>query len=152
ISTPAHMSGHFTDYIPVPNPGTSDNTKGAPSGTYFTSVLSNIGNTVDLTSYNLFVFAIQGVASNPPRFAWPFGGYTISAPTSFGRVAGRAVSMPIEWGQTVTLSDGSTLNYDGTGRTYYETVTHEMGHTLNLPDEYHTPPAGRNGLAGVPNS
>lgn len=149
ISTPVHLAGHFTDYIPVPYPGSGDRV-GDASVTYSASVITAIGNTVDLTSYNLFVFAIQGIESNPPRFAWPYGGSSVSLPTSFGTVTGRTVSMPIEWGP-VTLSDGTILNY-GSGRTYYETVTHEMGHTLNLPDEYHTPPTGRNGLAGVPNA
>jgi len=60
-----------------------------------------------------------------------------------GRVVARGISMPNEWG------DGSTLD-QGNGRTIFQTLSHEVGHTLGLDDEYTPVVAGRN-LAGNPN-
>ena len=90
----------------------------------------------------MIVCVSQAVPGPPGKVAWPYGGYGVNVDTSHGRVSGRGISMPNEWG------DGSTFD-QGNGRTIFETLTHEMGHTLGLPDEYKPNVAGRM-LAGTP--
>lgn len=100
---------------------------------------STTANPFNLTGFDMVVCVTQAVtpATGAARVAWPYGGYGVSAATTFGTVAGRGISMPNEWG------DGSA-NDQGGGRTIFQTLAHEMGHTLNLPDLYTPTVAGRN--------
>ena len=100
---------------------------------------STTANPFNLTGFDMVVCVTQAVtpATGTARVAWPYGGYGVSAATTFGTVSGRGISMPNEWG------DGSA-NDQGGGRTIFQTLAHEMGHTLNLPDLYAPTVAGRN--------
>ena len=101
------------------------------------------GDGVDLTGFDMVVCVSQptATATATPNIAWPYGGYGVAVNTSHGMVSGRGVSMPFSWG------DGTALDQSN-GRTVYETLTHELGHTINLPDEYTPSVPGRNLASG----
>ena len=135
-----HLPGIWTDYFVL-----DANGLWAPRGELCNQAVINAGLTLNLTGFNMIVIITQSVPASgttAARVAWPYGGMGINVDTSNGRVTSRGVSMPNEWG------DGSTFD-QGNGRTIFETLCHELGHTLNLPNEYEPDVAGRM-LAGVP--
>jgi M6 family metalloprotease-like protein len=135
-----HLSGHWGDYFAM-----DANGAWAPKGEFINQCVTAAGDGVDLTGYDMIVCVSQAVPASggsPAKVAWPYGGIGVGVDSAHGHVGGRGISMPNEWG------DGSSLDQGG-GRTIYETLTHEMGHTLNLPDEYKPDVPGRM-LAGTP--
>lgn len=109
---------------------------------FINQCITAAGDGVDLTGFDMIVCVSQPVDTTTatPKVAWPYGGYGVGVNTSHGMVSGRGVSMPYSWGDTTALDQSN-------GRTIYETLTHELGHTINLPDEYTPSVPGRN-LAG----
>ena len=133
-----NLSGHWGDYYQMDVNGLWQN-----KGELATQAITAAGDGVDLTVFDMLVFVSQAVGSGATaKVAWPYGGGGINVDTAHGHVVARSISMPNEWG------DGSS-NDQGGGRTIYETLTHEMGHTINLPDEYKPNVPGRM-LAGTP--
>jgi M6 family metalloprotease-like protein len=135
-----HLPGVWTDYFEQ-----QPNGVWAPRGELCNQAIINAGVTLNLTGFNMIVIVTQSVPASgatAARIAWPYGGMGINVDTDNGRVTSRGVSMPNEWG------DGSTFDQGG-GRTIFETLCHELGHTINLPDEYQPDTPGRM-LAGVP--
>lgn len=143
------LGGHFTDYFFF-----NSTSEWQPQGELATECATNAANnlSLDLTSFDMLVFVTQPVTTKPsgapsgspnaPWIAWPWGGFSAATTTSFGNVTARGVSMPFSWG------DGTTLDISG-GRTIYETLSHELGHTLGLPDEYTPSVPGRNLAPGA---
>ncbi|MGY2873296.1 hypothetical protein ACVW00_000486 [Marmoricola sp. URHA0025 HA25] len=91
---------------------------------------------------NMIVCVVQPVSGPPSKIAWPYGGFDATGTYTDGSghsqtVSARGVVMSNTWG------DGTSLDQGG-GRTKYETLTHELGHTLNLGDAYKPVVAGRN--------
>ena len=125
-----HLPDHWTDYF---QPDANGNWQA--KGSYINQCIIAAGDGVDLTGFDMIVCVSQPFSSAmtagmpTPEIAWPYGGYGVAVNTSHGMVSGRGVSMPFSWG------DGTSLDQSG-GRTIYETLTHELGHTLGLPDEY----------------
>lgn len=132
------LPGRWGDYFQVDSNGAWQ-----AKGEFVDQCITAAGDGVNLTGFDMIVCVSQSVsAAAPAKVAWPYGGYGVNVDSSHGRVTSRGISMPNEWG------DGSALDQGG-GRTIYETLAHEMGHTINLPDEYTPGVAGRN-LAGNP--
>jgi M6 family metalloprotease-like protein len=131
----------FTDVVHLPNAWSDyfqmdGNGNWQAKGEFINQCITAAGDGVNLTGFDLIACASQAFSSAMPnpKIAWPYGGYGVNIDTSHGRVTGRGISMPNSWG------DGSAFD-QSSGRTIYETLTHEMGHTINLPDEY-TPTVG----------
>jgi M6 family metalloprotease-like protein len=131
----------FGDVVHLPNPWsdyfqTDGNGNWQAKAGFIDQCITAAGDGVNLTGFDMIVCASQAFSSATPnaKIAWPYGGIGVNIDTSHGRVTGRGISMPNSWG------DGSAFDQSG-GRTIYETLTHEMGHTINLPDEY-TPVVG----------
>jgi hypothetical protein len=133
-----HLPDGWGDYFEL----NADN-EWQPKGEFASQCVTTAGDGVNLTGFDMIVFVSQAVTGvTPQKVAWPWGGFGVDVDSAHGRVTGRGISMPNAWG------DGSTSDQGG-GRTIYETLTHEMGHTINLPDEYKPLVAGRM-LAGTP--
>ena len=133
-----HLSGNWGDYFQM-----DSNNNWQAKGEFINQCVTAAGDGVDLTGFDMIVCVSQAVSSaTPQKVAWPYGGMGVNVNSSHGTVTGRGISMPNAWG------DGSTSDQGG-GRTIYETLSHEMGHTINLPDEYKPTVAGRM-LAGTP--
>lgn len=57
------------------------------------------GDGVDLTGFDMIVCVSQAPGTGSPvMVAWPYGGYGVNVDSSHGRVTGRGISMPNEWG------------------------------------------------------
>ena len=116
------------------------NSNWAANSTFCNSVIA-AGGVAKFAGANMVVCVVQPVStSTVTRIAWPYGGYTASGssgPPNNITVSARGVVMSNTWG------DGTTLDQGG-GRTVFETLTHELGHTLNLPDAYSPVVADRN--------
>jgi len=108
-------------------------------GQFHQQCVTAAGSSLDLTNIDMLVCVSQGfsTATPNPKIAWPYGGQGVALTTAQGNVTVGVVSMPNEWG------DGSS-NDQSSGRTIYETLSHELGHTLSLKDEYTPTVAGRN--------
>ncbi len=120
-------------------------------GTYFTLDVNNdwaavntfcrtVITTAGIASFagaNMIVCVVQPVAGPPAKIAWAYGGFDASASAGGVTVSARGVVMSNTWG------DGSSLDQGG-GRTIYETLTHELGHTLGLGDAYKPVVGNRN--------
>jgi M6 family metalloprotease-like protein len=138
----------FPDVVHLPNDWTTYfqldvNNLWQAKNEFINQCVTAAGDGVNLTGFDMIVCVSQAAGGTAPiKVAWPYGGYGVSVDSAHGRVTGRGISMPNEWG------DG-TASDQGKGRTIFETLTHEMGHTINLPDEYKPPVAGRL-LAGNP--
>jgi M6 family metalloprotease-like protein len=138
----------FPSVVSLPNAWTAYfqldvNNSWAAKNEFINQCVTAAGGGVNLTGFDMIVCVSQSAGGPAPaKVAWPYGGYVVSVDSAHGRVTARGISMPNEWG------DGSTSDQGG-GRTIYETLTHEMGHTIQLPDEYKPPVAGRQ-LAGTP--
>jgi M6 family metalloprotease-like protein len=125
-----NLPGVWTDYFVLDTNGLW-----APRGEFCNQCVSAAGGTWNLTGFDMIVCVMQSVAGAggaADRVAWPYGGITINTDTANGRVTARGVSMPNEWG------DGGAFDQGG-GRTIFETLAHELGHTLFLADEYPPP-------------
>lgn len=134
------LSGPWTDYFQ-----TDSNNRWQAKNEFINQCVTAAGDGVNLTGFDMIVCVSQSPGTGSPvKVAWPYGGYRVSVDSAHGQVTGRGISMPNEWG------DGSASDQGG-GRTIYQTLSHEMGHTINLPDEYKPPVTGRM-LAGTPNS
>ena len=108
-----HLSGHWADYFQ-----TDSNNLWQAKNEFVNQCVTAAGNGVDLTGFDMIVCVSQAVGTGSPvQVAWPYGGYGVNIDSSHGRVTGRGISMPNEWG------DGSTLD-QGNGRTVYETLSH----------------------------
>jgi CARDB len=124
VSLPNGWSSYFTLDV---------NSDWAAVGTFCRTVMTTAG-VANFAGANMIVCVVQPVTTSPTKIAWPYGGYdatgtyTDAGGTSH-TVAARGVVMSPTWG------DGSSLD-QGAGRTIYETLSHELGHTLNLPDAY----------------
>ena len=142
FNTPVHLDGNWGTYFGLdPNSlWRATNNFNNQCVVKASDTIANGGNNFDLTGYDMIVCVSQDVSTPTAEVAWPYGGYGVNQTTSQGQVSGRGISMPNVWG------DGSAtaLNLDSSGRQIYETLTHEMGHTLDLPDEYTPSVAGRN--------
>ncbi len=132
-----HLPGVWNDYFVLDANGCW-----APRGEFCNQCVTAAGATWDLTGFDMIVSVSQSVAGTggaANRIAWPYGGITINADTSFGRVTSRGVSMPNEWGDGSAFDLGLPL-----GKNAHETLAHELGHTLYLDDEYDPVVVGRN--------
>jgi hypothetical protein len=134
-----HLSGHWGDYFQMDVNGSWQ-----AKGEFYNQCITAAGGSVNLTGFDMIVCVSQAFSSATPnaKVAWPYGGGSVNIDSPNGRITSRTISMPNEWG------DGSAFDQGG-GRTIYETVCHEMGHTINLPDEYKPDVPGRM-LAGTP--
>ena len=135
FSDVVHLPDHWTDYFVMDSNGLW-----APKAEFPNQCVTAAGDTPNLTGFDMMVFVSQPVDAT--QVAWPYGGFGVDQDSAHGRVTSRGISMPNTWG------DGSTLDQGG-GRTIFQTLTHEMGHTINLPDEYKPSVSGRM-LAGTP--
>ena len=128
-----HLPDHWTDYFQL-----DPNNLWQAKGPFINQCVIAAGDGVDLSGFDMIVCVSQPFSSamGGAQIAWPYGGYGVAVNTSHGMVSGRGVSMPFTWG------DGTSLDLSN-GRTIYETLTHELGHTINLPDEYTPDVPGR---------
>lgn len=128
------LAGSWDDYFE-----TDPNKAGAARNEFINQCVTAAGDGVDLTGFDMVVCVSQSPGTGTPlKVAWPYGGYGVNVDSAHGRVTGRGISMPNEWGD----GSGSAQDQAG-GRTIYETLSHELGHTLNLPDEYKPDVPGR---------
>lgn len=131
----------LADVVHLPNGWNSyfsldANSDWAAVNTFCRTVITTAG-VAKFAGANMIVCVMQNVDGPPTKIAWPYGGYDASGSAGGTTVSARGVVMPNTWG------DGSALD-QGSGRTIFETLTHELGHTLGLGDAYTPVVAGRN--------
>ncbi len=127
VSLPNGWSSYFT---------LDSNGDWAAVSTFCRTVITTAGVAV-FAGADMIVCVVQPVAGPPAKIAWPYGGFDATATAGGVTVSARGVVMSPTWG------DGSSLD-QGNGRTIYETLTHELGHTLDLPDAYKPVVGSRN--------
>ena len=138
FTQPVHLSGHWDAYF---DGGNLEHGKGELFTQVVNAASATGGLNLDLTDFDMIVVVSEPwvrPAPDPARVAWPYGGYTVGVDTPHGRVTSYGVSMPHSWG------NGDVALDQGGGRSVYETLSHELGHTLQLPDEYSPVVVGRN--------
>lgn len=128
-----HLRGSWDDYFKL-----NANGNWGTKGEYYTQAITEAGSKIDLTGFNMIVLVSQAVTSvAPPAVVWPSGGRSINVDTKHGRVVSRGISIPNAWG------DGSPEDQSN-GRSIVEALAHEMGHALDLDDQYKPPVPNRN--------
>lgn len=118
---PVQMPDAYGDYF---------NDDGAPIGDFWQSAVTAADSVVNYNNFDTVVFISQEVTGPPLQRAWPYGGRN-NFTTAEGNKNLGVVSMPNIWGTTNT-------------REIYDTLSHEIGHTLRLADQYTPAVAGRN--------
>jgi hypothetical protein len=136
LPTVVHLPNAWSSYFAL-----DANSDWQAVSTFGRTVMTTAG-VQNFASANMIVCVVQPVIGPPAKIAWPYGGYDANGTYTDGSghiqtVSARGVVMSNTWG------DGSSLDQGG-GRTIYETLTHELGHTLNLGDAYKPVVAGRN--------
>jgi hypothetical protein len=122
-----HLPGSWDTYF-----GLDSNKKWQAVGTFCRTVMTT-GGVGRFNGADFVVCVVQPVSTpSQTKVAWPYGGLdasaTTSPPASLSVVA-RGVVMSNTWG------DGPSQD-QGSGRTIYESLTHELGHGLHLIDAY----------------
>jgi len=123
---PVNLSGNWTDYFVA-----DANGNWAPRSQLWSAGITAGDTLINYNNYDSVVFVSQEVPANamagtPFMFAWPYAnGNTFS--TAEGNKTLGVISMPNQWG---TASTG------GANRHIHETLSHELGHNIGLPDLY----------------
>lgn len=117
---PIQMTGEFEDYFDaVTHPQGS--TVWAPGSNLYQDVATAADDLIDFGSNQSFVCVSKSVDGS--QFAWPYAGPR-SIVTAEGTFNLGCISMPVDW-ETVD------------GRDIHVTLSHELGHSLGLSDQYH---------------
>ena len=133
-----HLSGNWTDYFQ-----TDSNNLWAARNEFVNQCVTAAGSGVDLTGFNMIVCVSQAPGTgSPTEVAWPYGGYGVNVDSAHGRVTGRGISMPNEWG------DGSASDQGG-GRLFTRHFLTKWDTPLIYPMTIPLTVTGRN-LAGNP--
>lgn len=118
---PAELPGAWSDYW---------EDDGAPKPGLWQACVTASDSLVDWRNFDTAIFVSQQVDGPPQKRAWPYAnGGTFT--TAEGNVNLGVISMPNEWGT-------------GGNREIYDTLSHELGHNLGLPDLYTPAVTGRN--------
>jgi len=123
---PVSLSGNWTDYFVMDSGG-----NWAPRSQLWSAGITAGDSVINYNNYDSVVFVSQEVPANamagtPFMFAWPYAnGGTFS--TAEGNKTLGVISMPNQWGTAAT---------GGATRFIHETLSHELGHNIGLPDLY----------------
>ena len=117
---PIQLPGNFEDYFDAVTHPQGD-TVWAPKSSLYQEVATAVDDQIVFGANQSFVCVSQSVDSS--KFAWPYAGPK-SLSTAEGTFNVGGISMPVNW-------------TDIDGRDIHVTLSHELGHSIGLNDQYY---------------